>query len=289
MDRPTARPAENQTLGIAMVVLATIVFACSDVVSKALLETMSPVQASWIRSVVVLAVTLGFAWFRLRQRMLRTARPGMQVFRGTAVVLSSLSFLIGLAHLTVVDTVALNFITPILVMALAVPMLGERIGVARWVAAFVAFLGVLVIVRPGSAAFQAASLFPVLGAVLWALSSVVTRRMMGTESPEATLAWSAIVAFLVLSVIAPFVWRPPTLREFGLAVIVGLGSSLAHGLFVFAMERARASVVAPFTYGQLIWSTALAWLAFGTIPDAWTVSGAILIVASGLFAVTRRT
>jgi drug/metabolite transporter (DMT)-like permease len=111
--------------------------------------------------------------------------------------------------------------------------------------------------------------------------------MMVTEQPETTLAWSAIVAFVVLSIIVPFHWQQPTRTEIALAALIGVGSAGAHALFVFAFERAQPSLIAPFTYTQIVWTTWLGFVVLGTTPDGWTLIGMAVIVVSGIYTARR--
>jgi drug/metabolite transporter (DMT)-like permease len=192
---------------------------------------------------------------------------------GLGTVASALFFISSLPFLPMADATAINFISPILITALAVLFLQEQVGWRRWTAALVGLLGVLIVIRPGTGAFQMAALLPLLAAASWAGTAIVTRLMSGTDQPTTTLTYSALVGLGVLTVMMPFVWVTPTWTEVGLALVMGLLSTAGHGLVVLGYRHASASVVAPFSYVQLIWAGALGFLVFGSLPDQFTFLG----------------
>lgn len=287
MIRLEERPAENKPLAIAFILSAALIFACSDAVSKLMVAQIHPVEASWIRSVVVILITLPIAYRRAGGVIFRPHHPLRQVLRGLGVLMSSLLFLTGLTYLPLADASAINFIWPVLITVFAVVFLGEKVGIRRVSATIVGFLGMLLIVRPGSGSFQMAAVYPLGGAAFWALSNVLTRSMSETDPPETTIVWSAAVMLIGTTILLPFVWVTPSLYLILLGTVVGIGSAVAHALIVFALERANASTLAPFSYIQIVWATLIGYLVFGTIPDRWIFAGATLIVASGLYTAHR--
>ena len=287
MVRLTERPGEHKSLAITLILLATLVFAISDAMAKLMTAGLPPAEILWIRGVVVAIITLPIAFARIGRRAFVTDHPKTQIFRGVCVFTSSLCFVTGLSSLPLADAAAINFIWPILITLLAIPILGEKVGVRRWAAMIFGFMGMLLIIRPGSGAFQTSAIFPLGAAVLWALGSVVTRRMSATEPPETTLVWSALVALVGSSLLLPFIWVTPSWYEIGLGVLVGLGSAVGHAMIVFAYERANATMLAPFAYLQLVWSMLLGLFLFQTVPDRWILIGAGMIVLSGLYTAHR--
>jgi drug/metabolite transporter (DMT)-like permease len=170
---------------------------------------------------------------------------------------------------------------------LSIVFLGETVGWRRWSAAAVGLVGVLIVVRPGTGAFQLASIFPLLAALSWAGAVIVTRKMAGADDATTTLAYSAVVGLVVLTAFLPLGWVTPGWREIGLGIALGILSTVGHLFVVLAYRRASASVVAPFSYFQLIVSGTLAFLVFGAVPDRWTFVGAAVIAASGLYTAHR--
>lgn len=287
MEHPRERPAENKALGIALILVATLIFALSDAFAKVLVARLPPVEISWIRSMIVIIVTLPVAWHRAGRQIFAPRYPLRQIARGGAITVSSLSFLTGLSFLPLADASAINFIWPIAVTVFSVIFLGEKVGIRRWAATVVGFAGMLLIVRPGSSAFQLAALFPIVAALFWALASIMTRAMTSTDPPETTILWSAIVMALGTTLALPFYWVPPGWQDVGPALVVGIGSAVGHAMIVFAFQQTSASRLAPFAYLQLVWAVLLGYQMFGTIPDRWVFGGAVLIALSGLYTAHR--
>ena len=181
--------------------------------------------------------------------------------------------MIGLQHLQVAETTAINFISPVFITALSIPLLGEKVGARRWAAAGVGFAGVMLIVRPGSDAFQLAALYPIGAALVWAFAAIATR-FMSRERPETTLAYSAIVGLAVLTCLVPFQWAAMSLHDLGFAVLTGVASTIGHWLLIRGYRLASASILAPYSYVQLLFASLFGFAAFG--------------VDSGLLDVHRR-
>lgn len=272
--------------GVALMVASTVFFSCSDVITKVLAGSLPAVEIAWLRYVTFTLLVVPFAWHG-GAGGLRSHRPGLQVLRGFGMVGSALLFTLSLPFLPVADATAIYFISPILITALAVPLLGEKVGWRRWTAALVGLVGVVVVIRPGTGAFQAAALLPLVGAASWAGAAIVTRLMSGRDRPITTLAYSALAGLAVLSAMVPFAWVTPTGTELLLAIAMGVLSTAGHGLVVLAYRHASASMVAPFSYVQLIWAGALGFAVFGSLPDGLTVLGACIIAASGLYTAYR--
>jgi drug/metabolite transporter (DMT)-like permease len=161
------------------------------------------------------------------------------------------------------------------------------VGLRRWLATAVGLLGVLIILRPGSSAFHPAAIFPVISALAWACTLIMTRMMSGRYRAITTMAYSAIVGLAVVSVLVPLVWVRPSLQDVMLGVLIGIASTAGQWIVVLAFRYANASVLAPFSYTQLLVVSILGFLLFGDLPDVWTVTGAAFIVASGLYTAHR--
>ena len=273
---------ENPLRGIALVVGSTLLFSLSDGTAKFLTGSLPAVEIAWIRYVIFVGFALALAAGSGPGRF-RVRRPGLQVARGLGLVASSIAFIFALRYLPLADATAIGFVSPLLTAMLAVPMLGEVVGARRWVAAITGLVGALVVVRPGTGAFHPAAILVLLSALSWALVGVLTRMMAGVDSSATTLLWSAGIGAVLLSAALPFDFRLPTRGEFLLLLMLGVVVSTGHYLTVLAYRHAAASVLAPFSYSQLIWATIFGFVVFGAIPDAWTFVGAAIIVASGIY------
>jgi drug/metabolite transporter (DMT)-like permease len=271
---------------IALAVSATMLFGTSDTISKYLSGSLPIVEFLWIRYVIFLIMALCLISRRPR-RSVRPRNPRLQVIRGLCVVGSSVLFVYGIREMTMAQATTISFLSPLLITILSIPLLGETIGPRRWAAVAAGMLGMLVVVRPGMGGFQPAALFGVASALCWALALIITRKISGSDTPQTTVLWSAGIGAAVLTLMLPFqaVW--PTPGQLGLSLLMGVVASGGQWLVILAHRIAPASLLAPFFYGQLIWVTFLGFLVFGNLPDQWTLTGAGIIIASGLYTAHR--
>lgn len=288
-DRTAASPPRRDAglRGIGLILLSTFFLAVSDVLSKYLAANLPALQITWLRYCAFTAILLTIVWRSGGRARLRTQRPKLQFLRGCAVGASSVVFVMSLKYLPIADATATSFVTPLFVTALSIPLLGETVGWRRWSATLVGLVGVLIVVRPGGSGFQAASLLPVVSALSWAFSLIVTRQMSTTESPLTTLAWSAMIGLLGVTALLPLFWQPLTLQGMLLGVLIGIASTIGHWLVILAFRHADASLLAPFSYAQLLWVSIFGFFLFSALPDLWTLVGAVIIAGSGLYIAHR--
>jgi len=294
-DNPdTAKPAkvasaraDRPLRGIALLLLASVFLGTSDATSKYLSATLPSIEIAWIRFLVFLLIMSPAMLPASPLFALRTKRPLLQVTRAMALLGSSLLFISGLRFLPIAEASATSFVSPLFVTALSIFFLGEKVGLRRWLATAVGLMGVLIVLRPGTGAFHPAAFFPVVSAFAWACCLILTRKMSGQERTMVTMAYGSIVGFVILCTLVPFVWVVPTWHDILFGTIIGLSSTAGQWIVVLAFRYADASVLAPFSYIQLLWVTLLGFLIFGEVPDVWTVVGAGFIVASGLYTAHR--
>jgi drug/metabolite transporter (DMT)-like permease len=286
---PPAAPerADRPLRGITLLLVSSIFLGTSDATSKYLSTTLPSIEIAWIRFLVfvlimVPAMVPGSPLFALR-----TQRPVLQVMRGMALLGSSLLFISGLRFLPIAEASATSFVSPLFVTALSIFFLAEKVGLRRWFATAVGLMGVMIVLRPGTGAFHAAAFFPVVSAFAWACTLIMTRMMSGQERVMVTMTYASIVGFVVLCALVPFVWVTPSWHDILFGVLVGVASTAGQWIVVLAFRYADASVLAPFSYIQLLWVTLLGFVVFGEVPDVWTVVGAAVIVASGLYTAHR--
>lgn len=272
---------DNFLRGGALMLAATLLFSLSDVMAKYITQSVPTVQLVAIRY-TVFVVMAASPLLRNRRLSMRSRRPALQLLRGVGVVSSALCFILSLAHLPIAEATAINFITPLLITALAMPVLGEVVRLQGWIAVLVGFLGMLVVVRPGAHGLQPAALLVLLSSLFWSVSMLVTRKLAGIDRPGVTLLWTAATGFVILMVMLPFFLAPMTWPLAGLSVALGLIASTGQWLAVLAFRHARATALAPLGYVQLIWSSVLGLLVFGNLPDRWVVVGGAIIALSGL-------
>ena len=283
---PEAPPPARLGRPILMVVGAVGRFAAADVFAKLLSADFAALQVAWVRYVLLVAVAVLLAQ-RTGGRVLRPSRPGLQLARGLALLGSGVLFILGLGGLGVAEATAVSFVTPAIVTALSIPLLGEVVHLRRWAALLIGLAGVMVVLRPGGEAFQAAALFPLGSAASGALMVVLTRRIGADDPTETTLLWSAVTGFLALSATA-FLWfRPMGPSALGAAAAMGGLYAVGQYLLVRAYQQGEASMLAPFSYAQILFATALGATVFGALPDAVSLAGMGLIVLGGAYTLYR--
>ncbi|HYZ64261.1 MAG TPA: DMT family transporter [Acetobacteraceae bacterium] len=280
------RPAGSAWPAIAQVIAGVLLFSVSDALAKLLRESLPAVEIAWLRYLIFVLFGLALTG-RRRFAGLWPRRPGLQILRGVALVGSAVLFVAGLSYLQIAEASAISFVSPAFITALSVLFLGEQVGIRRWTATLVGLLGVLIVIRPGAGAFQLAALFPLASAACWAVVVIVTRVMGTQDRSETTLFWSAGVGLLLLTALLPLGITEPTPTQMLIGVVLGIAASGGQYLMILAYRRAPASLLAPFSYVQLLSSAALGYLLFGSVPDAPAFLGAAVIVASGLYIVHR--
>jgi drug/metabolite transporter (DMT)-like permease len=279
--------ADRPFRGIALILASTVFLGTSDATSKYLSATLPSIEIAWIRFLVFALIMIPAMVPGSQRFALRTERPTLQVMRGVALLGSSLFFISGLRFLPIAEASATSFVAPLFVTALSIFFLGEKVGLRRWLATAIGLIGVMIILRPGTSAFHPAAFFPVVSALAWAGTLIMTRMMSGRERAMVTMAYSSIVGFAILCALVPFVWVTPSWHDIMLGVLVGVASTAGQGIVVLAFRYADASVLAPFSYIQLLWVSLLGFVIFGEVPDIWTVVGAAFVVASGLYTAHR--
>jgi drug/metabolite transporter (DMT)-like permease len=274
--------------GIALMCVTVICFAGLDAIAKYLNQHMDTLQVVWARYVVAFLVAIAISNPWTRPRLMVTTRPVLQVVRSALLLTCTVLNFIALRYLQLDEVLAILFSTPFIVAVLAGPLLGEWVGWRRWSAICVGFLGVLVVIRPGFASVHGAMLLTLLSALTYGLYLISTRFLAASDSSDTTLFYSNLVGAAAMSLVVPFVWTTPTsMTIVALIVLMGCLGSIGHYLLILAHRLAPASVLSPFNYTQLIWVIALGFLIFGDVPHGWTLAGAGIVIASGLYLVHR--
>lgn len=274
----------NRLIGIALMCGTVLCFAFLDGTAKWLNQSMPSLQTVWARyasSVFIVSVILNPI---THPRAYRTSRLKLQLIRSFLLFFSTAMNFIALRYLQLAETISISFVVPLMVALFAIPILGERVGLARLIAILIGFGGVLVVVRPGLSGFNPAALFTLVGCIAYALYSILTRLLAAHDSTETTLIYSGLVGFGLVSLIMPFIWvTPPDWTVVAGMIAIGIFGSLGHFLLILAHQRAPASTLIPFMYTQLIWMILIGYVAFGDVPDRLTLIGSAIVIASGLY------
>ena len=273
--------------GVMCMLVSVFILTLSDVLTKWLTAGYPAGQLICLRSLAALLLILAWSTPRRRWTGLRVRNPGAHLVRGIFACAGSFMFVVSIGHIPLANAMSIGFAGPLLITAMASRMLGEQVGWRRWSAVLVGFLGVLVILRPGAAGLHWAAPVLLVGVCFGSLRDIVTRRISATESSSSLLATTSacMVVFGLLSALQG--WNLPGLRDAFLLVLSGLLIGCGHYLQIEAFRHAEAGTVVPFRYTALLWATLFGWLVFGDVPTLATLTGAGVIIISGLFILYR--
>ncbi|MFN3642914.1 MAG: DMT family transporter [Gemmobacter sp.] len=283
-----ASAAPDNRLGILLMVATVLCYALQDGVTRFLAGEYSTVMVVMIRYWFYAAFVLALASARPGGlRSVATVQPRLHLARAGLHVGEILAIVASFVAIGLINTHAVFAVCPLIIAALAGPMLGERVGLARWIAIGAGFLGILVILRPGSDLFSIAAALPLGSAAMFALYSLLTR--LATRREEAFIAffWSGVLGAAMTTAIGIWFWAPMGTRDWGLTVLNGGLAVLANWLMIRTYAVAEAAAVQPFSYLLLVFIAILGVTVFGEVLDAATVIGGGIVVAAGLFTLLR--
>lgn len=281
------RPGTHHGRGIALLLGAILGFTLMDATAKHLTASYHPSQVIWARFVgnlLIFALIFRGAMLPL----MRTRQPGTQLARAMMQLASVTLFFTSLQYIGLAEATAIMDLNPVLITLGGALFLGERIGPRRVAGIAVALAGALLIIRPGLGVFQPAALLPLAGAFTYAAGALLTR-IVRADSVATSVLWSAVVGTLASSVVVPFFWQPVDPGDLWAFALLAVFGTASQYLLVQAFSAAEAGVLAPFGYTGLIWAGLWGWLFFGHWPDGWTLAGATVIVASGLYVWSRES
>ncbi len=284
---PTANN-ENAFAGITFMVTGIMVLTVMDALAKILVEAdYSPFQILAIRGWVISFCLVGWMGFRGKLGDLKTRRGGHYAIRGIIGFFAPFLFFTALGDMPLADAVVIFFAAPFIMTALSIPLLKETVGRHRWTAICFGFIGVIVVLQPGSGTFQTAS-FYVLGSCLaYSLVQLMTRWMSRTEPAIRIVFYFNLATAIIGTCALPFIWKPMPVEHVLLLLLMTGVAMAGHILMTTAFSRAPISIIAPFEYTGLIWSALLGFLIWGDFPASHVWLGAGIIVISGIYMVHR--
>ncbi len=279
----------NPLRGILLIVVAIATFSVMDTIAKFLSQSYPVGSVVWARYVINLIVLSAFLVARGELGRLRTTRPKTQVVRGLMLGASTLLYFTSLTVLPLAEAAAIGFVLPVFVAILAVPMLNERIDMARVIAIVVGLSGALIVVRPGTALFTVYALLPLAMALCNAFYQILTRKIAGIEHPLTSLFYGSLIGTLMSTVLlSAGVAMPVGWFHWTLFLALGVLATVGHFVLIRAFDYAPATLLAPFVYSQLVWVMLFGWFVFGDFPDGWSLAGMGIVVASGLYIANRQ-
>jgi drug/metabolite transporter (DMT)-like permease len=277
---PTMFAAVPPAIGLLLAGMCC--FAASDALAKHLTTRMSVPEMVWFRYVFLVATIVPLVW--RQPALLRSGQPVFQVGRCLGTLSSALLFITALGKMPLAEATAIAFASPVFVTVLSALLLKEHVGRLRWLIVGVGFVGVLIVMQPGSAAFKPAAVLAVASAMAWAMAVMFTRKVAETDSVTTTMSYTAILGLLTMSVVALPSMQVPPWRDVPAIAAMGVAWCAAQWLVVSAYQRMNASVLAPFAYSQLLFAALLGWLVFGQWPTGHAMAGMGVILACGLAA-----
>ena len=285
-----AEDQDRPGFAIGLYLSAMIVFVTMDGLAKyatAGAGGLEPELLMTLRYILVVLLLAPIVVWRWRARPLSTSQPVLHILRGVLLIGAGTIFVFAIRTLPLETATAISFVSPLLVTIFSVFFLSEKVGIRRWAAVLIGFVGVLAILRPGTAAFTPAMLLPLLSSCCWAGGLIITRKMRGRERPFTVLAWTTAVGLLV---IAPFgfgAWQAPTAGQWLILALIAGCHIAGQLLTIRAFMLANASLLAPFSYTTILWAALVGFFAFGTLPDLPTGLGAAVLAAAGLYVWRR--
>lgn len=274
-------------VGIALFVTAFAVMPLMDAVAKHLSASLPVPEVTWARYFFHFAFLAPMVLYRYGLSALHPPQFPLQVVRGGFLLGATLFFFAAIAVAPIADVLAIAFVSPLLVTLLSPLLLKERVGIYRLGAVLVGFAGTCVIIRPGFGDISVGSMFALGTGLMYAFYSIATRKLAGSAPPMVTLTFTAFLGTAVLSLAMPFYWTAPSLPEIGWMALMGLLGASGHYFFIKAFDYAEASFLAPFAYTEIVMATVVGYVFFSDFPDAWTWTGASIVIASGVFISLR--
>ena len=275
--------------GIFLFITAIFLISIVDTICKFFTKDLHAIQIVW-GYLIGINVTLWIFFFLKGEKLsklVKSKKLVLQIIRPAFLICSISSLFIGLTYLPIAEATAIGFVAPLFITALSVPILKEKVGIHRWSAVVIGFLGVIIIVRPGTEFWHIASIMPLLGAFFFALFQIMTRLLSATENTYTTLFYTGIGGLGWSSLMVPFVWSPMLRIHFFVFFSVGFMGAIAHLCMISAFDRAEASFLAPYNYTKLLWVAVLGYIIFGDIPGLVMWLGAFIIVSAGFYVFSR--
>lgn len=266
---------------------AMMVVPTMDGIAKYLSAYIPVLQIVWARYFFHLLIMLPVVLTRYGLPSLLPKLIGWQILRAIFLLASTLLFFSALKEMPIADALAIIFVYPLVITAYSAFILKEAVGIRRTTAVILGFIGVLIIIRPGSGVFQWHSMLAVGAGLAYSGYLMITRKLSGSSPPLVTLMFGAIFGTLIMSATMPGVWVAPSSNQWLWMVGIGVGAVIGHFLIVKACEYASAAVLAPYGYTEIIGATLIGYLAFGDFPDAWTLTGIAVVIFSGIYISIR--
>jgi drug/metabolite transporter (DMT)-like permease len=279
----------KQSIGIIFAILAYLSFSILDATQKTLILYHSVFQLLLVKYFFVLFLSLVESKRKNNLNFYKSKKIKLQIFRSLLSVIESGCFVLSFKYLSLADAHSVGSLAPVIVVALSAIFLKEKVSTKTWIAIFVGFIGVLIILRPTSSIFDPKALLPLLAAFGLGLYQVVTKKVSEYDATETSLFYTSIIGIFVMSLLALNFWNPISSSSYILFLIVGIFFSLGIYLQIIALSMANASIIQPFHYTLIFWAIIFGYIFYNDVPDLFTIVGAVIITLSGIFVLTQST
>ena len=273
----------KEFVGILFAVAAYFSFSILDAFQKTAVINHSIFQLLFIKYIFTLLLSRSEAKRKNNYKFWQSNNVKLQVLRSFFSIIESGCFVLAFRYLSLADVHSVGSLTPVIIVALSALILKENVSPKTWIAIFVGFFGVLIILRPGLSIFDIKSLLPLMAAFFLGLYQVVTRKVSENDPTETSLFYTSLIGFIVMSILAFVYWQPLTLNSYFLFTGIGIFFSMGIYFQIIALSKARASIIQPFHYTLIFWAIILGYLVYDDLPDISTMVGAIIIAASGIY------
>ena len=273
----------KEFVGILFAVAAYFSFSILDAFQKTAVINHSIFQLLFIKYIFTLLLSCSEAKRKKNYKFWQSNNVKLQVLRSFFSIIESGCFVLAFRYLSLADVHSVGSLTPVIIVALSALILKENVSPKTWIAIFVGFFGVLIILRPGLSIFDIKSLLPLMAAFFLGLYQVVTRKVSENDSTETSLFYTSLIGFIVMSILAFVYWQPLTLNSYFLFTGIGIFFSMGIYFQIIALSKARASIIQPFHYTLIFWAIILGYLVYDDLPNIPTIVGAIIIAASGIY------
>ena len=258
-----------------------------DTIAKYLSSDISFFQITWARYFFTVFFTLPFMFFFFRKNLTWSTQPKLQIFRGLTLFFANVLFFYSISVISMAKALTLAFVAPLITTALSSIFLGEKVGIKRWSAVIIGFVGSLIVIRPGFIEFNLASVAALGTGFFYGIYLVITRKLHTSDNPLLTLLLTGLVGAAIGSFLVPVVWINPTFNQWSLLALMGIFACLGHLFLILSLKYADASKLAPFGYFEIVTNVMLGYYFFGDFPHYWTWVGLAIIVCSGIYISLR--
>jgi len=285
MIRTISKP---EVIGIFFAIFAYLAFSLLDTIQKTLIIYFSVFQILFIKYFFTFFLSLIESKRKKNFKFYLTSNWKLQLLRSLLSILESGCFILAFRYLSLADAHSIGALTPIVVVVLSYIFLREKISPRIWFAVFIGFIGVLIVMRPGLTVFDPTSLIPLAAAFFLGLYQIVTRKVSAVDNNETSLFYAGIVGMFLMGFISFFYWKPISV-DF-ILMFLGVGALYSSGVYfqIVALSKARASIVQPFHYTLIFWSIIFGFLFYKDIPDLFTITGAVVIIISGVYIFIKK-